>query len=85
MMCGFGYAAINAIAIREPAMKSILLVFLIFAVLALAMVGCLYIFDIKTWGESVDLLVKIEGAIFLLGACSAIISTLVRMKGRAQD
>jgi len=66
-------------------MKSILFIFLIFAVLALAMVGSLYIFDIKTWDESMDLLVKIEGAIFLFGICSALISMLVRMKGRAQE
>jgi hypothetical protein len=66
-------------------MKSILFIFLIFAVLALALVGSLYIFDIKTWDESIDLLMKIEGVIFLFGICSALISMLVRMKGRPQD
>jgi len=80
-----GYADLNIIAARDSLMKSILFIFLIFAVLALAMVGSLYIFDIKTWDESMDLLVKIESAIVLLGICSALISLLIRMKSRTND
>jgi hypothetical protein len=37
----------------------------------------LYIFEVRTGEEALELLLKTEGALFLLGACSIGISALV--------
>jgi len=66
-------------------MKSILLVTLIFAVIGFAVIGCLYIFDVKTMEQSTSLLLQVEAAILLLGGCSALIALLTRANKDSQD
>ena len=58
-------------------MKNIVLVFSFLAILALAVVGILFIFEVISSEQSLELLMKMEGGILLLGGCSALISALL--------
>ena len=58
-------------------MKKLIVLFLSLGVIVLAIIGSLYIFEIGTADQSLDMLVKIEGGILLLAVCSAAISMLV--------
>lgn len=58
-------------------MKPINILFLCFAIFGIAIIGCLYIFDMRDMDQSLDLLLKAEGAIFLIWGCSAAISLLL--------
>jgi len=58
-------------------MRNIIILFLFLAIIGFAVIGSLYIFEVKTGQEAFELLLKTEGAILLLGGCSAVISLLV--------
>jgi hypothetical protein len=58
-------------------MRTIIVLFLALAIVAFAAIGCLYIFEVRTGEETLELLLKTEGAILLLGGCSIAISLLL--------
>jgi len=58
-------------------MRTTIILFLFLAIIGFAIIGSLYIFEVKTGEEAFELLLKTEGAILLLGGCSAVISLLV--------
>ena len=67
-------------------MRSILRIFSFFAILTVAVLGCLLIFEINTSEESVQLGTKILAAIVLLGGCSALMSFLLSsMNGKPPE
>ena len=66
-------------------MKNIAILFAILAILAVALVGTLYIFEAQTKEQAIDLLIKIEAGILLLGACSALVAALVGGKKKSGD
>ena len=43
-------------------------------------VGCLYIFEVLSYDNSVSILLKAVAAIVLLGGCSALVAFLMRPK-----
>jgi len=49
-------------------------------VITVAIVGCLYIFEILSYENSVSILVKAVAAIVLLGSCSVLVAFLMRPK-----
>lgn len=59
-------------------MKKILTITGVLSVIVIATVGCLYIFDILSYEDSVSNLLKAVAAIVLLGGCSALVAFLVR-------
>ena len=66
-------------------MKSIIKVFAFLAIVPVAVLGILYIFEIKNWPETQYLLVRIEGVIVLLFVCSAAVSLLTNRSGKIND
>lgn len=66
-------------------MKKIIAITGFFAVLGVAIVGCLYIFDVMTFEDSKSLLLKTEAAIILLGGCTALIKLLMSIKKESPD
>ena len=60
-------------------MKQILIFCATFVILLLAVVGCMYIFDVLSFDASKTAVLKIGGAIVLLGVCSALITLLMRV------
>ena len=58
-------------------MQKIALICAVFIVILLAIVGCLYIFDMMSAETSISTALKVGGAIVLLGACSAAIRALM--------
>ncbi len=61
-------------------MKQIVTITAMLAVIAIAIFGCLYIFEILSPETAVSNLGKIVAAIVLLGACSALITALTGKK-----
>ena len=61
-------------------MKQIGSITFVLAVFAVAIVGCLYIFDILSYEDSVSNLLEVVAAIVLLGGCLALITFLTRSK-----
>ena len=59
-------------------MNRILSITGIFAVLAIAIFGCLLIFDIVSLGTAGTNLLRVIAAIALLAVCSALVAILVR-------
>ena len=59
-------------------MKKILTITVVLSICAAATVGCLYIFDILSYEDSVSNLLKLVAVIVLLGGCSALIAFLMR-------
>ena len=66
-------------------MKMIIKITLILAVLFLAIMGSLYIFEVIPVDELQDLSIKAGAAILLLGGCSALIALLTGRKKEAPD
>jgi hypothetical protein len=66
-------------------MEMIIKITLILAVLFLAILGSLYIFEVVPVDELQDLSIKAGAAILLLGGCSALISLLTGRKKDAPD
>jgi hypothetical protein len=60
-------------------MKQIFTITAVLSVLAVATVGCMYIFDVLSYEDSVSSLLKVVAAIVLLGGCSALVAFLVRL------
>ena len=58
-------------------MKKILVITAVLSVIAIGTVGCLYIFEVLNYEDSLSNLVKVVGAIVLLGGCSALIVGLM--------
>ena len=58
-------------------MRYTIILFSSLAIIGFAVIGSLYIFEVRTGEEALELLLKTEGALFLLGACSIGISALV--------
>ncbi len=58
-------------------MKKIILITFVLAVIPVAIVGCLAIFDIISMDVAGPALVKVVSAILLLGGCTALIGFLV--------
>lgn len=61
-------------------MKQILTITVVLAVLASALVGCLFIFDVMSYEDAMSNLLKVVGVILLLGVCSAVITALMGAK-----
>ena len=61
-------------------MKQILTLSIVLVVLAVAIIGCMYIFDMSSYENAVSNLMKTVAAIILLGGCSAVIAFLMRSK-----
>ena len=61
-------------------MKKILAVTAVLIIIATAIVGCLYIFEILSYEKAISDLLKLVAAIGLLGGCSALIAFLVPSK-----
>ena len=55
------------------------------AILGIAIVGCLYIFDVMSFEDSRSVLLKSLGAIVLLGGCTALIKLLMSSKEESPD
>ena len=58
-------------------MKQILTITIVLTIIAAAIVGCLYIFELMSYEDAMSNLLKVGGAIVLLGVCSAAISALM--------
>ena len=61
-------------------MKQIISITAVLAVITVAIVGCLYIFEVLSYDNSVSILLKAVAAIVLLGGCSALVAFLMRPK-----
>ena len=66
-------------------MKQILIICVFFVVVLLAIVGCLYIFDVMTFDASMSIVLKFGAAIVLLGVCTALVKVLMGAKTESQD
>lgn len=66
-------------------MKQIYVISAFFIVLILAIVGCLYIFEVMTFEASISAALKSTAAIALLGVCAALIKLLVSGKKEQPD
>ena len=58
-------------------MKQIISITAVLAVITVAIVGCLYIFEVLSYENSVSIVLKAVSAIVLLGACSVLITFLM--------
>lgn len=58
-------------------MKQIIVITIVLALLAFAIVACLFIFEIVSYENALSNLLKVEAAIILLGGCTALIALLV--------
>jgi len=65
-------------------MKNIIIT-LTLAMLGFAVIGSLYIFEVRTMDESRDLLIKVESAILLFGGSVALIMLLTSLKKTPPD
>ena len=61
-------------------MKPIITITALLAILALAIVGVLYIFEMISVDYATSTLIKVEAAIILLGGCSAVVALLTSSK-----
>ena len=61
-------------------MKQIVTITAILAVITIAIFGCLYIFEVISPETALSNLVKVVGAIVLLGGCSALVTLLTGSK-----
>ena len=66
-------------------MKRIITITGFFALLGIAIVGCLYIFDLMSFEDSKSVLLKTLGAIVLLGGCTALIKLLMSNREESTD
>ncbi len=58
-------------------MRNTIIIFLSVTIIAIALIGSLYIFDVQSLEDTLDAMVKVGGTLLLLGACSVAISFLV--------
>ncbi|MDH5239184.1 MAG: hypothetical protein OEW73_00215 [Gammaproteobacteria bacterium] len=59
-------------------MKKTVVITLFFAIITAAVFGCLVIFDAMSVERALELLLKFEAAIVLLGGCTMLIAVLFR-------
>ncbi len=64
-------------------MKQTVVITAFFAIVTVAVFGCLRIFDVMSTDAAIDMLLKFEAAIVLLGGCTILLSYL--FKGRSDD
>jgi len=74
-----GYTA-HTLTDGSLVMKQILMITAILSILAVALFGCLYIFEVLSYESALSNLVKFVAAIVLLGGCSALVMALMRSK-----
>ena len=72
-----GYTCVEQAA-QEIAMNRVMSITGIFAVLAIAIFGCLLIFDVVSLGTAGENLLRVIAAIALLAVCAALVGILVR-------
>ena len=58
-------------------MRKIVISFLLLGIIVLAIIGSLFIFEVRTGEQAFELLLKAEGALLLLGVCSVAVSLLI--------
>ncbi len=63
-------------------MKNTVVIVAFFAILALAVIGCLSIFDVMSADASIELLLKVEAAILLLGGCAILLAFVLKRGAR---
>jgi len=61
-------------------MKPIITITVLLAILAFAIIGVLYIFEMISADYATDTLIKVEAAIILLGGLSALVALLTKSK-----
>ena len=61
-------------------MKQILTITVVLSVLAIAIVGCMFIFEVISVEDAKDNLLKVVGGIVFLGVCAAVIAALMSAK-----
>lgn len=61
-------------------MKPIITITALLAILALAIIGVLYIFEMISVEYATDTLIKVEAAIILLGGLSALVALLTKSR-----
>jgi len=61
-------------------MKPIVTITVLLAILAFAIIGVLYIFEMITVDSATSTLLKVEAAIILLGGCSALVALLTKSR-----
>ncbi len=66
-------------------MRPLIILFSFLAIIAFAAIGSLYIFDVKTGDEALELLLQTEGAILLFGVCAFAVSVLTRSANRGSQ
>lgn len=67
-------------------MRTIIVSFSFLAIGAVAIIGSMYIFEVRNGQQAMELLLKTEGVILLLGACSAAVYFLLAGgKKKSQD
>jgi len=59
-------------------MKKTIIITAFFAILTLAVFGCIIIFGVMSTDASLELLLKSEAAILLLGGCAILIASLFK-------
>lgn len=59
-------------------MRTIVVSFLILAIIGLALIGSMIIFEVLDADAAVELLIKFEGGLLLLGGCTAAVYALVK-------
>lgn len=64
-------------------MKQIVVITTFFAIITVAVFGCLLIFDVMSSDAAMDMLLKFEAAIVLLGGCAVLLTYL--FKGKPDD
>ena len=65
-------------------MRNIIILTVFLAILAIAIIGCLTIFEIMAMEAAKSMLIKFEAALLLLGGCSALIALLTGAKKQAE-
>ncbi len=66
-------------------MRQIFIIIAVLSILALAVMGCLWIFGIISFDAAASNLVKVVAAIALLGGCAAIVAILMGSKNNPPD
>ena len=66
-------------------MRIIVISFLFLGIFVLAIVGSLYIFEVQDAEQALELLMKAEGVLLLLGICSVAVSLLLGAKKDSPD
>jgi len=66
-------------------MRTIVISFLFLGIIVLAIIGSLYIFEVRDGEQALELFLKAEGTLLLLGGCSVAVSLLLGAKKKSPD